>query len=254
MRWIDSHSHHYLTSLSILDELHQGGLSGVVEASWIPVRPTSSSTLIDLYTWVVNREKERLSKISLKVIPAIGIHPRCIPTAELEQSLANVETWLQMDDVKALGEVGLENGDDTEIYVLERQLRLAMLADKPVIIHTPKVDKKIVLKKILNAIESVSFPLEMVAIDHLNSDVYDMVHGLKTYFGLSVQPGKLSVNEAFELVQKLDFERVLINSDSSTESSQPGWPALLLNKLERSGLKDIPRKIAIENPQKFYRI
>lgn len=226
----------------------------MVEASWIPVRPTSSSTLIDLYTWVVKQERERLSKISLKLISAIGIHPRCIPAAELERSLNNVETWLQIDDVKALGEVGLENGDDTEIYVLERQLRLAMLADKPAIIHTPKIDKKIVLKKILNTIEAVSFPPEMLVIDHLNSEVLDMVHGLKTYFGLSVQPGKLSVNEAFELVQKLDFERILINSDSSTELSQPGWPAQLLNKLELSGLKDIPRKIGIENPQKFYRI
>ncbi|MEM0159743.1 MAG: TatD family hydrolase [Candidatus Micrarchaeaceae archaeon] len=254
MQWIDSHSHHYLTSLSILDELHQGGLSGVVEASWVPIRPTSSSTLIDLYAWVVNREKERLSKIGLKPIPAIGIHPRCIPTGELEQSLNYVQTWLQMEDVKALGEVGLESGDDTEVYVLERQLRLAMAADKPVIMHTPKSNKKTVLKKILNVVDAVSFPPEMVVIDHLNSEVYDMVHRLKTYFGLSVQPGKLSVNESFELVQKLDFDRVLINSDSSTEPSQPSWPALLLNKLELSELSEASRKIALENPKKYYKI
>ncbi|MCL4344571.1 MAG: TatD family hydrolase [Nitrososphaerota archaeon] len=254
MQWIDSHSHHYLTSLSTLEELHRGGLSGAVEASWIPVRPSSSSTLIDLYSWVVNQEKVRLSKIGVKPVAAIGIHPRCIPTSEVEQSLNNVEMWLQMDDVKALGEVGLESGDDTEVYVLERQLRLAMAADKPVIMHTPRIDKKNVLKKILSTVETVSFPQEMLVIDHLNSEVYDMVRGLKTYFGLSVQPGKLSVDEAFELVQKLDFERVLINSDSSTEPSQPDWPALVLNKLERSELNEIPRKIAVENPQKFYRI
>ncbi len=254
MYWIDSHSHHYLTSLSILDELHQGGLTGVVEASWIPVRPTSSSTLIDLYSWVVNQEKARLSKIGIRPISAIGIHPRCIPTSELEQSLTNVETWLQMDDVKALGEVGLENGDDPEVHVLERQLQMAMAAEKPVIIHTPRNNKRIILEKILNAVEAVSFPQEMLVIDHINSEIYDIVHGLKTYFGLSIQPGKLSVDEAFELIQKLDCDRILINSDSSTEPSQPGWPAILLNKLEFSGLKEIAKKIAIENPQKFYRI
>ncbi len=227
---------------------------GVVEASWIPVKPTSSSTLIDLYNWIVNQERARLDKIGLKLIPAIGIHPRCIPSSELDQSLNNVEKWLGMDSVKALGEVGLESGDKQEVYVLERQLKMAMAADKPVIMHTPRNNKRLILGQILKTVESVSFPQELLVIDHLNFEVYEDVQRLKVKFGLSVQPGKLSVDEAFEMLQKLDFERVLINSDSSTEPSQPNWPALLLSKLEASGLKEIAKRIAIENPQRFYRI
>ena len=225
MEWIDSHSHHYLTSLSILDELRKTGLSTVVEASWIPVRPTSQFTLIDLYNWIVNQEKTRLERIGLKVLPAIGIHPR----------------WL-------------ESGDDIETYVFERQLRMAMQADKPVIMHTPKANKKNILKKELDSIKSVSFPQELLVVDHLNSEIYEVVSNLKTYFGLSIQPGKLTVDEALKLVQKLDIERILINSDSSTEPSQPTWPALLLSKLENSGLTELARKIAFENPIRFYRL
>jgi predicted metal-dependent TIM-barrel fold hydrolase len=254
MEWIDSHSHHYLTSLSILNELRKTGLSIVVEASWIPVRPTSQFTLIDLYNWIVNQEKTRLERIGLKLLPAIGIHPRCIPLNDMEQSLHNVETWLQMDEVKALGEVGLENGDDTETYVFERQLRMAMQADKPVIMHTPKANKKNILKKELDSIKSVSFPQELLVVDHLNSEIYDLVSSLKTYFGLSIQPGKLTVDDALELVQKLDIDRTLINSDSSTEPSQPTWPASLLSKLENNGLSELARKLALENPIRFYRI
>ncbi|WP_291493077.1 hypothetical protein [Desulfurella sp.] len=93
-----------------------------------------------------------------------------------------------------------------------------------------------------------------MVVDHLNSEIYEVVSNLKTYFGLSIQPGKLTVDEALKLVQKLDIERILINSDSSTEPSQPTWPALLLSKLENSGLTELARKIAFENPIRFYRI
>jgi len=254
MNWIDSHSHHYLTSLSVLDQVHREGLIGVVEASWIPVKPTSPSTLTDLYSWIVYQERARLDKIGLKLIPAIGIHPRCIPSSELEQSLKNVESWLGMEDVKALGEVGLENGSEQEAYVLERQLKIAMAADKPVIMHTPRNNKRTILERTLKIVESVSFPQELIVIDHLNFEIYEDVKKLNVKCGLSLQPGKLSVDEAFELIQKLDAERILINSDSSTEPSQPGWPALLLDKLEAAGLKDTAKRIAVENPQKFYRI
>ncbi|MDG7039895.1 MAG: hypothetical protein JRN53_03225 [Nitrososphaerota archaeon] len=40
MTWMDSHSHHYLSNPSILCELKEKGLEGIVSASWIPVRPS----------------------------------------------------------------------------------------------------------------------------------------------------------------------------------------------------------------------
>lgn len=248
--WIDSHNHHYLTSLNVLSSLFSSGLEAVVEASWIPVRPSSWATLEDLYRWLVEVEPQRLQKIGLKTVPAVGVHPRCIPP---EINFERLEAWLQDERVKALGEVGLESGSEQEIDVFILQLRLAKNADKPVIVHTPRANKLSVASLELKLIRGSGFPEEMVVIDHFN---FDMLKGLEKgsyMIGLSLQPGKLSVPEALKMIEELDAERVMINSDSSTEPSEPYWGLELLKEIQNKD-KQLARIIGADNASRFYKI
>lgn len=247
--WIDSHNHHYLTSLSILDSLHRSGLEAVVEASWIPVRPGSLGTLEDVFRWLVEVEPERLQKIGLRLIPAVGIHPRCIPA---DTNFERLEVWLRDERVKALGEVGLESGSEKEKEVFVSQLRLAEKADKPVIVHTPRTNKLSVASLELRLIRDSGFPEERAVIDHFNSELLKGLEKGSYMVGLSLQPGKLSVSEALQIIKDVDAERVMINSDSSTEPSEPYWGLELLKELGNKD-KQLARIIGIDNASRFYR-
>lgn len=247
--WVDSHSHHYFTSLNVLDSLYRSGLEAVVEASWIPVRPSSWGTLEDVFRWLVEVEPQRLQKIGLKLIPAVGIHPRCISP---EVRFDKLESWLNDERVKALGEVGLESGSEQEKDVFVSQLKLAKKADKPVIVHTPRANKLAVAVLELKLIRDSGFPEEMAVIDHFN---FELLKGLEKgsyMIGLSLQPGKISVNEALEIIKSIDLERTMINSDSSTEPSEPQWGLELLKEIGK-GDKRLARIIGVDNATRFYK-
>ena len=247
--WIDSHNHHYLSSLNILDSLHRSGLEAVVEASWIPVRPSSWETLEDVYRWIVEAEAQRLSRIGLKLIPALGVHPRCIPP---RINVGRLESWLQDERVKALGEVGLESGSEEEKEAFVSQLKVAKKLDKPAIVHTPRTNKLQVASLELKLIRESGFPEEMVVIDHFNAELLSGLEKGSYMIGLSLQPGKLSVNEALKIVATLDSKRVLINSDSSTEPSEPLWGLEFLKELETKD-KQLARTLGTENASRFYK-
>jgi predicted metal-dependent TIM-barrel fold hydrolase len=247
--WIDSHNHHYFSSLNVLDSLRRSGLDAVVEASWIPVRPGSWETLEDVYRWIVEAEAQRLSKIGLRLLPGLGVHPRCIPP---RINIERLEAWLQDERVKALGEVGLETGSEEEKEAFVSQLKVAEKLDKPAIVHTPRTNKLQVASLELKLIRESGFPEEMVVVDHFNAELLSGLEKGSYMIGLSLQPGKLSVSDALKLVETLDSERVMINSDSSTEPSEPAWGLELLKELEKRD-KQLARRLGTENAARFYR-
>nr|CCC55528.1 TatD-related deoxyribonuclease (DNase) [uncultured archaeon] len=248
--WIDSHNHHYLTSLSVLSDLSQRGLSGLVEASWIPVRPSSWSTLEDLFRWLTEVERQRLSRIGVRLMVALGVHPRCIPPG-FSSNVKRLEGWLEMNGVVALGEVGIDSGSEEEREAFREQLRVARALDRPAIVHTPRMRKAEIARLELQIIREVGFPEELAVIDHFNAELLNELPKGRYMVGLSLQPGKLSVGEAVELVYRLEPERILINSDSSTEPSEPSWGLELLRRLsERDG--ELARMAGWKNAQRFF--
>lgn len=110
-------------------------------------------------------EKTGVEVFGLRVFVGVGIHPRCIPSGDLKGFLGVVEEYLGVADV--LGEVGLETGSDTEVRVLEERLKLAKRLDKLVIIHTPRINKYIMLEKVMDVIDRLDVLGKPVLIDHL---------------------------------------------------------------------------------------
>jgi predicted metal-dependent TIM-barrel fold hydrolase len=92
----------------------------------------------------------------------------------------------------------------------------------------------------------------MVVIDHFNAELLSGLEKGSYMIGLSLQPGKLSVNEALKIVATLDSKRVLINSDSSTEPSEPLWGLEFLKELETKD-KQLARTLGTENAARFYK-
>ena len=73
-------------------------------------------------------------------IPMMGLHP-CYVTADYQQEMNLVETWLSKQSFAAIGEIGLDFYHSTDfkqeqIDVFVRQMYLAMQYDLPIVIHS----------------------------------------------------------------------------------------------------------------------
>lgn len=114
MRFIDSHTHIYFRSFEDLKLMSSAGVEGVVMCSYFPVKPTSSATLIDLYRWMIEEELVRLDSCDMAGKVAVGIHPRSIPTSNVDNVLGYIETLFETGQAFVLGEVGLEIANEEE--------------------------------------------------------------------------------------------------------------------------------------------
>ena len=244
---IDSHTHLFIAGYLALSKMAKAGYNGVIQCAFIPVRPTGSSTFKDLFNWIIYAEEERCGKVGLKSYPAIGIHPRCMPLSEYERCLSTVEEYLGLEKVRALGEVGLEEGSEREIRLLVDQLKMAIKLDKPAIIHTPRRNKKEVTRKLVNLLKSVGMSEDRIVIDHVNEEVIELVRNEGFFVGLTIQPGKLTVKRAIRIIGELDKERILVNSDVGRDESDP----LAIYKLFK---RLASREIVYDNPRKFFNL
>ena len=81
-------------------------------------------------------DEHKISKLNYAV--SVGLHPWHI-NADFEQNIAHIESLLHLNNVLALGEIGLDRAIDTDFelqkHIFEIQLKLAEQYKKPVIVH-----------------------------------------------------------------------------------------------------------------------
>ncbi len=220
IRIVDPHSHHQFSNYSTLVMLREASYRAAACLAYIPVRPSSASTLRDLFEWLVEEERDRFERVGIRPVIGVGIHPRNIPRTGRSDALAYVEEYLPSADV--LGEVGLETGSNLEREVFARQLDMAERLDRPVIVHTPRVGKAEALRLALRILRESRLQPERVLIDHLTLDLLrEVPRGY--YLGLTVQQGKLTEEQVAEALRYARDRRLLmvVNSDAGREDSDP---------------------------------
>lgn len=242
---MDSHTHVYLAGYQPIEVMVKAGYEAVIQCAYIPVRPSGASTVRDLFEWLIYTERGRCRKYGLECYIAVGIHPRCAPRADYDEVLRAVEEYLTAPGVVALGEVGLEAEEHIEL--LKDQLRMAKRLDKPAIIHTPKRNKLEATKLVLKVLKEVGMSEELAVVDHISSETAEMVRREGYWIGLTVQPGKLTVEEAVAIAKACDPEKFLVNSDVGED---PADPLAVLRFSEK--YEDWP--LAEGNPKVFFRL
>ncbi|RLE50136.1 MAG: hypothetical protein DRJ31_02355 [Candidatus Methanomethylicota archaeon] len=212
-KFIDVHTHTFFRSFEDLEEMALAGIEGIVICSFFPEKPSAASTLLDTFKWVLNSEKERVENAGIKAYPALGIHPKSIPASGIEDVLKELTSLIKKDVVYALGEIGLEDLTNEEEEVLRKQLRIAKEHDLPVIMHTPRKNKDLAVKKILHILVDEHVNCSKVLVDHLTLELISQVRELGAYCGLTVQPGKLSFEHVKKAVESFGVDRMVVDSD-----------------------------------------
>lgn len=250
---IDTHMHADARSGEDLRDMYLAGVDCAITCSFYPYKIPEDIVLLNHLNRILELDTKRASEYGLDLKVALGIHPTnsyVIPDKIFEK----LYEWTETDQIIAIGEIGLEDLTDNEIDIFKKQLDIANETKSKVIIHTPRKNKKEVLKEILDIVPQ-HIDENQAVIDHINPDVVDDVIDTDCMLGLTVQPQKMDKFEAISILDTYGFDRFVLNSDISNKQSDPLSVPKTIRELTRQGYKksDI-EKVSDKNAERFFKL
>lgn len=217
MKIFDAHIRSDTRSTDDLKNLAYFGTERVVTASH-PLREfRHADDLLSYLEGLVTSESERLRRCDLTPHVALGVLPQGRPRRthyELWQELPNL---LDNPEVVAVGEIGAWEDIEDHWQLFERQARLAMEHELPLLVATPSKLRVNMTYKMMQRLEKIGFERSMVMFNHLDERLVETVVEEGYVAGVSVGPYHLDTRDAAPLVADVvqargSSERIVLNS------------------------------------------
>lgn len=250
---IDTHMHADARSGEDFKEMYLAGINTAITCSYYPYKIDNDTVLLNHLNRILEYDTKRAGQYGLDLKVALGIHPTNT-TVKADVIFENLYTWIENNQIVAIGEIGLEDLTDAEKNIFKKQLDIADETNSKVIIHTPRKNKKDVLKVILDILPN-HIDEKQAVIDHINQNVIEDVIDTDCMLGLTVQPQKMDKTEAIAILDEYGFDNFLLNSDISNKPSDPLSVPKTVRELERLGhkRKDI-EKISFKNAINYFEL
>lgn len=249
---IDTHVHADSRSSEDFQEMYLAGIDTAITCSFYPYKVTEE-ILLNHLNRILEFDTKRASKYGLDLKVALGIHPTN-SIENPEKTFEQLYSWIENEQIVAIGEIGLEDLTDLEIEIFKKQLVIADETDSKVIIHTPRKNKLEVLKVILDIVPQYLDEKQAV-IDHINQDIIGEVIDKDYMLGLTVQPQKLDVAGAIAILDEFGFDRFFLDSDMSNNPSDHLSVPKTVRELTRLGYKQSEiEKVSQNNAKNYYGI
>ncbi len=235
------------------EKMYLAGIDTAITCSFYPYKIENETILLNHLNRILEYDTKRASEYGLDLKVALGIHPA--NTIENPETIyENLYSWIENNQIVAIGEIGLEDLTEREIAIFKQQLDIADETKSKVIIHTPRKNKKEVLKEIINIIPQ-HLDEKQAVIDHINPNVIDEAIKTDCMLGLTVQPQKMEAEDAISILDEYGFERFLLNSDISNKPSDPLSVPKTVRQLERLNYsKEDIEKVSHKNAEKYFKI
>ena len=250
---IDTHIHADARSSEDFRQMYLSGIDSAITCSYYPYKIDAENILLNHLNRILEYDTKRASQYGLDLKVALGIHP----TNSIENPkmiFDEMYKWIENDQIVAIGEIGLEDLTETEIDIFKKQLDIADETNSKVIIHTPRKNKLEVLNIILDIVPQ-HLDESQAVIDHINHDIIEEVIDKDYMLGLTVQPQKLDVAGAIDILDNYGFDNFLLNSDMSNKPSDPLSVAKTIRELTRLGYKKSNiDKISHKNAEDYFKI
>jgi TatD DNase family protein len=235
---IDTHTHLNLPNF-------EKDLNKVLERSFLN---NINYFIVPGLDYQTNKKAVEMAQKNNFIKAAVGIHP-CY---WMNQDPYSIEKYLQLPQVVAIGEIGLDLYHDNRYLDIQKknlkiQINLAIKYNLPIILHSRESFKEIypILKKYKNKIRGVfhCFLSNLSEVKKaLNLNFYIGIGGIVTYE---------KAYEAHKIATEIPLERIILETDSPFLTPFP------INKKKRnepSFLKIIAEKIAFLRNQKYNEI
>ncbi len=248
---IDSHIHADTRPYEDFEMMAVAGIESAITCAHDPLRMSSANVVLDHWHRILNNDISRAANNGLKLYAAIGIHPRSI-SKDFEVAMSELINLVGSEDVVAIGEIGLESVSSSQIHVFKRQLKLAENLNMPVVVHTPRKNKQEVTKVTFDIIEENINP-DLVVVDHVDESIIKDVNELGTKIGITVQPQKMTPEEAVHLLKEYGTDGVFLDSDMSSSPSDPLSVPKTVHKMKLADfeMEDI-KKVSNDNALDFF--
>lgn len=234
-------------------EMYCAGIETAITCSYYPYKIPHEMILLNHLNRILELDTKRANEHGLDLKVALGIHPTN-SNINPDTIFESLYGWIESEQIVAIGEIGLEDLTDSEITIFKQQLDIASETDSKVIIHTPRKNKKEVLKVILDIIPQ-HIDESQAVIDHINPNVVGDAINTDCMLGLTVQPQKMDKFEAISILDEYGFDKFLLNSDISNKPSDPLSVPKTVDELAKQGYeKGEIEKVASANAQKFFKI
>jgi predicted metal-dependent TIM-barrel fold hydrolase len=250
---IDTHIHADSRSGEDFRDMYLSGIDNAITCSYYPYRIDAENILLNHLNRILEFDTKRAAEYGIDLKVALGIHPTN-SIAKNEMIFESLHKWIEEKRIVAIGEIGLEDLTDLEMETFEKQLDIADETNSKVIIHTPRKNKLEVLKVILDIVPQ-HLDENQAVIDHINRDIIGEVIDKDYMLGLTVQPQKLDVAGAIDILEEFGFDRFLLNSDMSNKPSDILSVPKTIRELERLGYDGSEiEKVSHKNAEKYFMI
>lgn len=250
---IDAHIHADTRSYEDFEAMSIAGVDAAITCAHDPLRMSTSAVVLDHFHRIMTSDVRRAKDNGIKLYTAIGIHPRSI-CKDFEVVLNVLPSHLENENVVAIGEIGLETASRGEREVFRKQLTMAQDLGMKVIVHTPRSNKRETTTITLSLIKEYIDP-SLVQIDHVNASILDLLLDFEGILGITVQPQKMTPQEAIELLEEYGYDKFVLDSDMSSSPSDILSVPKTVHRLKIAGIEDSNiKKVSLGNVTKFYGI
>ncbi len=250
---IDAHVHADTRPYEDFEKMVVAGVKKAISCAHDPMRMSTSDVVLDHIHRIMESDTKRAANNGLKLYSAIGLHPRSI-SSDYILVLDKLPELLDNENVVAIGEIGLETASELEIKVFKLQLRLAQDLGLKVIVHTPRTNKKEVTEITASLIED-NIDTSLVQLDHVDGTIITRVLEFDGLLGLTVQPQKMTPEEAVAMMDEYGYDKFVLDSDMSSSPSDPLSVPKTVHKLRIAGVDEVNiKKVSRTNAADFFKI
>ena len=256
MKFIDPHIHMFSRTTDDYQRMAAAGIEAVCEPSfWLGSDRTAPESFWDYFNHLTTVEHVRADNFGVAHYAMIGVNPK--ESEDLGLANATIDGWdefVRRETVVAIGEIGFNNITPNEEASFRRQSQYADDRELPIVIHLPHVDKPRAHRRTVAVLKELGVAPRRVCIDHNTEGTMDASAELEgCWRGLTVYPGKLSADQAADIVKKWGVDRVLVNSSADWG---PSDPLAVLSAAEAMRKVDLTEpqieQVLYHNPREFY--
>lgn len=250
---IDAHLHADTRPYEDFETMAVAGLEKAVSCAHDPMRMSTADVVLDHIHRIIENDTKRAMQNGLKLYCAVGVHPRSI-SPDYQRVLDSLPELLENENVVAIGEIGLETTSKLEIEVFKKQLKLAQDVGAKVVVHTPRTNKSEVTKVTASIIEE-NIDTSLVQIDHIDNSIIERVLDFEGTLGITVQPQKLTPEQAVIIMDEYGYDKFVLDSDMSSSPSDPLSVPKTVHKLKLAGVEEKNiKKVSYKNVKDFFNL
>ncbi len=257
MNIIEPHVHMYSRTTDDYQAMYAAGIRVVVEPSfWLGADRRYAGTFFDYFNLILVFEKIRAARFGIDHFACISVNPKEAENRRLvDEVIAGMPEYLDHERCVGMGEIGLNNITDNEIYAFRKQLLIAEERMMPVVVHLPHFNKAQGARAIVGIIRAEGVTQKRILIDHNTEETISITRATDCFTGFTVYPySKLNPQRVSNIVREFGGERMIVDGSADWGVSDPLSLPRTIEFMRKEGHKEGTLTLLFhENADAFYR-